>query len=162
VLGVVKSSVSDPTRNGGQDRGCRPASLSYSAARCQADLQFAGILPASIALFDAWWHRHLLDGGRAGKLCPLIAKMQHFTHLIEKLRMRVVVSPAAAIAKIDQILLPTLDQSEPSASDTVVRTLLPFRHEASQNAAESALLDNQRALPIRATKMNAVANRLFV
>jgi hypothetical protein len=82
---------------------------------------------------------------------------QHFTHLIEKLRMRIVVSPAAAIAKLDEILLPTLDQSEPSASDTVVRTLLPFRHEGSRkektkNAVESARVDNQRSLLIRATK----------
>jgi hypothetical protein len=72
-------------------------------------LQFAGILLASIALFDVWWHRYLPDGGRARKLCPLIAKLQHFTHLIEKLRMRVVVSPAATIAKLDEFLLPTLD-----------------------------------------------------
>jgi hypothetical protein len=124
-------------------------------------------LLASIALFDVWWQRNLLDDWRAGKLRPLIAKMQHFTHLIEKLRMCVVVSPAAAIAKLDQVLSPTLDQSEPSAGDTVVRTLLPFRHEVSQknktkNAAESALLDNQRSLLIRATKMSAAANRLFV
>jgi hypothetical protein len=41
--------------------------------------------------------------------------------------------------------LPTLNQSEPAAGDTVVRTLLPFRHEASQAAVESALVDNQRA-----------------
>ena len=70
--------------------------------------------------------------------------------------------PAPGIAKFDEILLPTLDQSEPSARDTVVRTLLPFRHEGSQTAVESARVDNQRALPIRATKMNAAASRLFI
>jgi hypothetical protein len=32
----------------------------------------------------------------------------------------------------------------------------------AKNAVESALLDNQRASPIRATKMNAASHRLFV
>jgi hypothetical protein len=32
--------------------------------------------------------------------------------------------------------LPTLDQGEPSAGDSVVRTLAPFRHEASQGRRE--------------------------
>ncbi len=73
---------------------------------------------------------------QAGELCPLVAQMQHFAHLVEKLRMGIVVSPAPAIAKIDEILLPTLDQCEPSASETVVRTVLPFRHEESQERAK--------------------------
>ena len=88
--------------------------------------------------------------------------MEHFAHLIENLRMRIVMAPAPAVAKFDEVLLPTLDQSEPSAGDTVVRTLLPFRNGASQTAVESARVDNQRALPIRATKMNAAASRLFI
>src|ERR1700748_1120499 len=70
--------------------------------------------------------------------------------------------PAPGIAKFDEILLPTLDQSEPATGDNVVRTLLPFRHEGSQTAVESALPDNRRALLIRATKMNAAPGRLFV
>jgi hypothetical protein len=70
--------------------------------------------------------------------------------------------PAPGIAKFDEILLPTLDQSEPATGDTVVRTLLPFRHEGSQTAVESAFPDNQRASLIRATKMNTALNRLFV
>jgi hypothetical protein len=70
--------------------------------------------------------------------------------------------PTPGIAKFDEILLPTLDQSEPATDDTVVRTLLPFRHEGSQTAVESARLDNQRASLIRATKMNAAPGRLFV
>ena len=74
----------------------------------------------------------LLAERRAGKLRPLIAKLQHFAHLIEKLRMRIVAPPAPGVAKFDEVLLPTLDQSEPSAGGTVVRALLPFRHEASQ------------------------------
>jgi hypothetical protein len=40
--------------------------------------------------------------------------------------------------------------------------LLPFRHEGSQTAVESGLLDIQRVLLIRATEMNAAASRLFV
>jgi hypothetical protein len=88
--------------------------------------------------------------------------MQHFAQLIEELRMRVVVPPASGIAKFDEIPLPTLNQSEPAAGDTVVRTLLPFRHEESQTAVESALVDNQRSSLIRATKMNAAPSRLFV
>jgi hypothetical protein len=139
--------------------------LSDAATRCEADLQFAGILLAAIVLFDVLFQRRLIDG--AGKPRPLIAKVQDFAHFIEKLLIGVVVSPAIAVAKLDELLLPTRDQREPFASDTVVRTLLPFRHEVSQknktkNAAESALLDNQRSLLIRATKMNATASRPFV
>jgi len=127
----------------------------------------AELLLGSIALFGAWLQFYLLEvclvaDRQAGKPRPLVTKMQHFAHLIEKLRMRVVTPPAPGIAKFDKVLLPTLDQSEPSARDTVVRTLLPFRHEGSQTAVESARVDNQRALPIRATKMNAAASRLFI
>jgi hypothetical protein len=39
------------------------------------------------------------------------------THFVEKLRMRVVVLPAPGIPQFDEILLPTLDQREPSAGD---------------------------------------------
>jgi hypothetical protein len=93
--------------------------------------------------------------------------MQYFAHLVEKLRMRIVAPPAAGMAKFDEVLLPTLDQDEPAAGDTVVRTLLPFRHEGSQvtevkHAVESALPDNRRAFLIRATKMNGARRRLFV
>jgi hypothetical protein len=110
-------------------------------------------LLGSIALFDAWLQFYLLEvcllaDRQAGKPRPLVTKMQYFAHLIEKLRMRIVMPPASSIAKFDEVLLPTLDQSEPSAGDTVVRTLLPFRHEGSQAAVESARVDNQRALPI--------------
>jgi hypothetical protein len=119
-------------------------------------------LPISIALFDVLLKFDLLVHRQTGKLRPLIAKMQHFAHLVVELRMRIVVPPASGITKFDEVLLPTLDQSQPFAGDTVVRTLLPFRHERRQNAVESALLDNQRALLIRATKMNAPQVRLFV
>jgi hypothetical protein len=127
----------------------------------------AELLLGSIALFDAWLQFYLLEvrllaERQAGKPRPLVMKMQHFAHLIEKLRMRIVMAPAPGVAKFDEVLLPTLDQSEPSAGDIVVRTLLPFRHGASQTAVESARVDNQRALPIRATKMNAAASRLLI
>ena len=102
---------------------------------------------------------YLLADRHAGKPRPFGAKMQHFAHLIDELRLRIVAPPASSGAKFDEVPLPTLNQSEPAASDTVVRTLLPFRHEG---AIKSALLDTQRALLIRATKMNAATSRLFV
>ena len=78
------------------------------------------LLLGSIALFDAWLQFYLLEvyllaDRQAGKPRPLIAKMQHFAHLIEKLRMRIVMAPAPAVAKFDEVPLPTRDQSEPSA-----------------------------------------------
>jgi hypothetical protein len=69
----------------------------------------------SIALFDVLLKLYLLADWQAGKLRPLVAKMQHFAHLIEELRMRIVVPRAPGIAKFDEILLPTLNQSEPAA-----------------------------------------------
>jgi len=105
---------------------------------------------------------YLLADRHAGKPRPFGAKMQHFAHLIDELRSRIVVPPASSGAKFDEVPLPTLNQSEPAAGDTVVRALLPFRHEGSQTAVKSALLDTQRALLIRATEMNAATSRLFV
>jgi hypothetical protein len=78
----------------------------------------------SIALFDVLLQIllkvYLLADRQAGKPRPLVAKMQHFAHLIEELRMRIVVPPAPGFAKFDKVLLPTLNQSEPAAGDTVV------------------------------------------
>jgi hypothetical protein len=104
----------------------------------------------------------LLAGRQAGKLRPLIAQLQHFAHLLEKLRMRIITPPAPAIAKFDKVLLPTLDENEPSARDTVVRTLLPFRHEEKPRPPWIGVVDNKRAPLIRATKMNVAPGRLFV
>ena len=146
------------------DAGCRrPTALRDNGLTCGA----ARSLLVPIALFDVLLQFYLLEvyllaDRQAGKLRPLVAKMQHFAHLIEELRMRIVMPPAPSIAKLDEILLPTLDQSEPATGDTVVQTLLPFRHEGSQTAVKSALPDDQRASPIRATKMNAAPGRLFV
>jgi hypothetical protein len=50
---------------------------------------------------------YLLAGRQAGKLRPLVAPLQHFAHLLEKLRMRIIAPPAPAIAKFDEALLPT-------------------------------------------------------
>lgn len=113
-------------------------------------------------LFDVLLKFYWLAGPHAGQLRPLVREIKDVAHLIEELRVPIIVPPAPGIAKLDEILLPTLDQSEPSASNTVVRTLLPFRHQESQTAVESALHDNQRASLIRATKMSAAPSRLFV
>jgi hypothetical protein len=78
-------------------------------------------LAVSIALFDVllqvWLLQiylskaYLLADRQAGKPRPLVAQMQHFAHLVEKLRMRIVPPPAAGMAKFDEALLPTLDQN---------------------------------------------------
>jgi hypothetical protein len=164
--------VSETPRHGGQNPRRGPPTLPKRAVRQRLYLSCAGILRVSIALFEFLLQVYLLKiyllevyllaDRQAGKPRPLVAKMQHFAHLIEELRMRIVVPPASGIAKFDEVLLPTLDQSEPAAGDTVVRTWLPFRHGRSQTAVESALLDNQRASLIRATKMNAATSPLFV
>jgi hypothetical protein len=164
---AYKSSLSETSGDGGQNRRGGQPPLPKRAVQQRLYLSWAGILLLSIALFDVLLQIYLLRfyllklhfaRRQARKPRPLVAKMQHFARLIEELRMRIVVSPASGFPKFDEVLLPTLNQSEPAAGDTVVRTLLPFRHEESQAAVESALVDNQRALPIRATKMNALPN----
>jgi len=129
--------VSEPARGGGQDRGRRPTPLPKHALRPRHGLLWDSIIPVAVAVFGVvlqvcLFKIYLLADRQAGKLRPLIAKLQNLAHLIEELRMRIVASPAPAIAKFDDILLPTLVQGEPSAGGTVVRALLPFRHEASQ------------------------------
>ena len=83
--------------------------LPFPAARQWDYLRFAGILPASIAVFDVLLQLYLVADRQTGKPRPLIAKMQHFAHFIDELRMRVVAPPAAGIAKFDEVLVPTLD-----------------------------------------------------
>ena len=41
----------------------------------------------------------------------------HLAHFVEQFRLRVIVPPAAGIEKFDQMLLPALDQGEPSARE---------------------------------------------
>ena len=65
---------------------------------------------------------YLLADRHAGKPRPFGAKTQHFAHLIDELRSRIVVPPASSGAKFDEVPLPTLNQSEPAAGDTVVPT----------------------------------------
>jgi hypothetical protein len=65
---------------------------------------------------------------------PLVAQPQDFAHLVQKFRVRVVVPPAPGFAKFEEMLLPTLDQGEPSARDTVVQTLLRSRHVRARSA----------------------------
>jgi hypothetical protein len=71
---------------------------------------------------------------QAGQHGPLIAYLKRLAHLVEKFSMRVVVAPAPATRKIGKVPLPPLDEREPPAHDTVVRTFLPFRHEAAKSA----------------------------
>ena len=79
----------------------------------------AGILLNSVALFDVVLKLYLVLDRHAGKPRPLIAKMRHFVHFIDELRMRVVAPPAAGIAKFDEVLVPTLDQGQPFTGGTV-------------------------------------------
>src|ERR1700683_845126 len=66
---------------------------------------------------------------------PLVAQQGCFAHFgVEPLRGEIV-PPAAAIDEFDEIGLPTLRQGEPFARDTVVRTLLPFRHGEARSAS---------------------------
>ena len=131
--GLLPSSpVSEPASHGRQNRRRGSMPLPFPAARQWDYLRFAGILLASIAVFDVLLRLYLVADRQTGKPRPLIAKMQHFAHFIDELRMRVVVPPATGIGKFDKALLPTLDQVQPFAGGTVVRTLLPFRHEGSQ------------------------------
>jgi hypothetical protein len=89
--------------------------------------------------------------------------VEHFAHFLEEFRLGVIVPPAAASAEFDEMLLATLDQCEPSACNTVVRTRLPIRHEGKPKApVKSALPDIQRDLLIRATEMNVASRGVFV
>jgi len=82
---------------------------------------FAHVLGAGLILY---WY--------AGQTRPSIAKIEYFMHFVEKFGVRIVVPPAPGVVEFDEILLPTLDQSEPPEGDTVVGAVLPSRHEGSQ------------------------------
>src|SRR6516225_2232859 len=59
---------------------------------------------------------YLLADRHAGKPRPFGAKIQHFAHLIDELRSRIVVPPASSGAKFDEVPLPTLNKaSQPRA-----------------------------------------------
>src|SRR5580700_6514714 len=79
--------------------------------------------------------RHFLVDQEARDPRPLVAQQRGFPHFgVEPLRGEIV-PPAAAIDEIDEMGLPTLRQGEPLARDTVVRTLLPFRHGEARSTS---------------------------
>src|SRR5450755_3946684 len=81
------------------------------------------------------FRRHFLVGQQASDPCPLVAQQRRLAHFgVEHLRGEIV-PPAAAIDEFDEMGLPTLRQGEPFARDTVVRTLLPFRHGEARSTS---------------------------
>jgi hypothetical protein len=130
--------------------------------RWRAQFQFAAVPVWLRVLFAAVPNAYLFSHRQARQQRPAVAKIRHLAHFFEKLRMRVVVLPAPGIPQFDEILLPTLDQREPSAGGTVVRAFLPFDMKRAKSAVESALSDDRRAALIRATKNECVCGRLFV
>src|SRR5580692_10099069 len=102
--------------------------------------------------------RHFLVHKQARDPRPLVAQVRGFPHFgVEHLRGEIV-PPAAAIDKFDEMGLPTLRQGEPFARDTVVRTLLPFRHGEARstslvNTFGIGASASSRACLIRAIKL---------
>src|SRR6202167_68385 len=81
------------------------------------------------------FRRHFLVHQNARDPRPLVAHQRRLAHSgVEPLRGEIV-PPAAAIDELDEMGLPTLRQGEPFARDTVVRTLLPFRHGEARSAS---------------------------
>src|SRR6202162_1113325 len=98
------------------------------------------------------FRRHFLVDQKPCDPRPLIAQQRGFPHFgVEPLRGEIV-PPAAAIDKFDEMGLPTLRQSEPFARDTVVRTLLPFRHGEARSTRGFGASASSWACLIRATK----------
>lgn len=89
---------------------------------------------------------------QTGNRRPLISRPQYFVHFIHEFSLRVIVPPPPAVAKFDEVLLPTFDEGEPSARDIVVRRSLPFRHEKPEALAYSARRDIRYAMLIRQLK----------
>src|SRR5262249_61137209 len=115
---------SETPRCGGQNRRRgRPPPL-QRAARRRLYLPRAIFLFTSIGLFDVllqvfFLEIYLLADWHAGKPRPLVGEIQHLAYLIDEFRVRIVVPPAAGIAKFDEVPLPTLHQSQAGAGDTV-------------------------------------------
>src|ERR1700688_10586 len=98
------------------------------------------------------FRRHFLVHEDARDPRPLVAQQRGFAHFsIQPLRGEIV-PPAAAIDELDEMGLPTLRQGEPFARDTVVRTLLPFRHGEARSARGFGASASSWACLIRATK----------
>src|SRR5579862_3929657 len=83
---------------------------------------------------EGLFRRHFLVHKQARDPCPLVAQQRRFAHFGVEHLWREIVPPAAAIDEFDEMGLPTLRQGEPFARDTVVRTLLPFRHGEARSA----------------------------
>jgi hypothetical protein len=100
--------------------------------------------------------------GSPAKTAQRLRRSSTLAHLIEEIRVRVVVLPAAGFPERDEVPLPTLNQREPFMCRLSYG--LPCRSDMqrARGAVESALPDNQRAVLIRATKMNVPPQGLFV
>src|SRR5262249_4469504 len=119
--------------------------------------------PAAVRVRQGTRHRHGLSPtrvvawlhGDAGKRRPLIAHLQDLAHLVEKFSLRVIATPAPALREIGEVLLPALDEREPSARDTSYGLFCRSDIARTKSAVESPLLDNQRASAIpHQQKMN--------
>src|SRR5580704_4886030 len=99
------------------------------------------------------FRRHFLVDQEAREPRPLVAQLRGFPHFgVEPLRGEIV-PPAAAIDEFDEMGLPTLRQGEPFARDTVVRTLLPFRHGEARSTRGFGASASSWACLIRAIKL---------
>src|ERR1700684_2010194 len=97
--------------------------------------------------------RHFLVDQEARDPRPLVAQLRRLAYFgVEPLGSEIV-PPAAAIDNSVKWVLPTLRQGEPFARDTVVRTLLPFRHEKARSAREFGVSAYSSACLIRAIKL---------
>src|ERR1700722_7498398 len=110
--------------------------MPHSGTESQAVRKDAGAVHwrAKSRLVTDLFRRHFLVDQDARDPRPLVAQQRRVAHFgVEPLRGEIV-PPAAAIDEFDEMGLPTLRQGEPFARDTVVRTLLPFRHEKARSA----------------------------
>ena len=90
--------MSETLRYGGQNRRRRPTSLPTALCDNGFASRVLAFLRVSIVLFEILLQAYLSAERQAGKLRPLVAKMQHFAHLIEELCICIVVPPAPGIA----------------------------------------------------------------
>src|ERR1700722_6018787 len=84
---------------------------------------------------------------------PLVAQERRLAHFGVEHLWGEIVPPAAAIDEFDEMGLPTLRQGEPFARDTVVRTMLPFRHGEARSTRGIGASAFSRACLIRAIKL---------
>src|SRR5580658_7296188 len=99
------------------------------------------------------FRRHFLVDKDARNARPLVAQQRRLAHFSVKPLRAEIVPPTAAIDEFDEMSLPTLRQGEPFARDTVVRTLLPFRHGEARSTRGVGASASSRPCLIRATKL---------